>query len=325
MNADLQYLEFEKPVLDIEARIRDLVAAAESGAPTPVKDTEEELGRLSIKKSRVLRLLYRHLTPWQKVMVARHPQRPHATAYIHALFSDFIPLAGDKAFADDKAVIAGLARLKVVGTPVAVIGIEKGDSATERVARNFGMPKPDGYRKAKRVMELAHKFGLPILTFIDTPGAYPGVDAEARGQAETIARCIETLLSVDVPVVATIIGEGGSGGALALGVADKVFMLEHSIYSVISPEGCASILWKDADRDTIAQAAEALKLTAEDLLKLGVIDALIREPVGGAHRDHTLAFERVASAIATTLAELTAQQPFTCNTRREKFLALGRT
>lgn len=324
MNADLQYLEFEKPVLDIEARIRDLVAAAESGAPTPVKDTEEELGRLSIKKSRVLRLLYRHLTPWQKVMVARHPQRPHAAAYIHALFSDFIPLAGDKAFADDKAVIAGLARLKVVGTPVAVIGIEKGDSATERVARNFGMPKPDGYRKAKRVMELAHKFGLPILTFIDTPGAYPGVDAEARGQAETIARCIETLLSVDVPVVATIIGEGGSGGALALGVADKVFMLEHSIYSVISPEGCASILWKDADRDTIAQAAEALKLTAEDLLKLGVIDALIREPVGGAHRDHTLAFERVASAIATTLAELTAQQPFTRNTRREKFLALGR-
>ncbi len=321
--ADLQYLEFEKPVLDVVSRLKELQTLLREGRPEtwPEKDLQAEINRLDIQEKRVLRLLYRNLTPWQTVQVARHPNRPHARAFIENLIDDFVPLAGDRQFAEDPAMVAGLGRFN--NMPVAVLGTEKGGSTTERVRHGFGMPKPEGYRKAQRIMKMADKFALPLITFIDTPGAYPGVEAEARGQGEAIAACIETSLSLDVPVVAVITGEGGSGGALALATADKVLMLQYAVYSVISPEGCASILWRDAAE--AEQAAEALKMTAPDLLKLKIIDGIIKEPVGGAQRNPDLTFERVKKELIETFDNLNGTHGTPRHVlRRERFLNLTR-
>jgi acetyl-CoA carboxylase carboxyl transferase subunit alpha len=281
----------------------------------------EEVARLSEKVERQLRATYAKLTPWQKTQVARHPDRPKAGAYIAGLITDFTPLAGDRAFADDAAVLGGLGRFR--GRAVVVLGTEKGSDTESRVAHNFGMARPEGYRKARRLIELAGRFGLPLLSFVDTSGAYPGIDAEARGQAEAIARAIEACLEAPVPMVATIIGEGGSGGAIALAAADAVLMLEHSIYSVISPEGCATILWRDAGQ--AAAAAEALRLTAADLLRLKLVDAVVGEPLGGAHRAAEATIAAVGEAVAAALGPLLALEgPELRARRREKFLAMGR-
>ena len=266
-----------------------------------------------------MRRLYRNLTPWQKVQVSRHPNRPHAKDYIHHLITDFVPLAGDRLYAEDEAMQSGIG--KFLGKSVVVLGIEKGKNTADRVKHNFGMPKPEGYRKAQRLMDMAEKFGLPVVTFVDTPGAFPGVEAEERGQSEAIASCIEKLLTLNVPVVSVVTGEGGSGGALAVAVADKVLMLEHSIYSVISPEGCASILWRDAR--SASTAAQALKLTSTDLKKLGIIDGIIKEPVGGAQRDYTLTMKRVSAEIAKCLNEI-EKAGASKQSRRAKFIALTR-
>ena len=263
---------------------------------------------------------YKNLTPWRKCQIARHPERPHCRDYIKVLFSEFIPLAGDRNFADDQAVIGGLARFS--DQPVVVIGHEKGSDTKSRIERNFGMARPEGYRKAIRLMELADKFGLPVITLVDTPGAYPGKGAEERGQSEAIARSTEKCLQIGVPIISIIIGEGGSGGAVAFATANKVAMLEHSIYSVISPEGCASILWKDAEK--MREAAEALRLTADDLHRLGISDQIIDEPVGGAHRDPEQTIESVKSAISSMLSALISKKPKELiNQRRKKFLKLG--
>ena len=311
------FLDFEKPIAELEGKIEELRRMSEPGGI----NIAEEVSKLTEKADRQLRSTYAKLTPWQKAQVARHPERPKALDYIGALITDFTPLAGDRAFADDAAVVGGLGRFR--GRSVVVIGTEKGTDTETRVARNFGMAKPEGYRKARRLMEIAGRFSLPILTFVDTAGAFPGIEAEARGQAEAIARSIEACLEAPVPLVATIIGEGGSGGAIALAAGDRVLMLEHAIYSVISPEGCASILWRDAAR--AATAAEALRLTAEDLLRLKLIDRLIPEPMGGAHRDPTATITAVADAIAASLSPLLGLDPAALKrNRREKYLDMGR-
>ena len=311
------FLDFEKPIAELEGKIEELRRMSEPGGI----NIAEEVSKLTEKADRQLRSTYAKLTPWQKAQVARHPERPKALDYIGALITDFTPLAGDRAFADDAAVVGGLGRFR--GRSVVVIGTEKGTDTETRVARNFGMAKPEGYRKARRLMEIAGRFSLPILTFVDTAGAFPGIEAEARGQAEAIARSIEACLEAPVPLVATIIGEGGSGGAIALAAGDRVLMLEHAIYSVISPEGCASILWRDAAQE--ATAAEALRLTAEDLLRLKLIDRLIPEPMGGAHRDPTATITAVADAIAASLSPLLGLDPAALKrNRREKYLDMGR-
>ena len=312
-----QFLDFEKPIAELESKIEELRRMSD---PDGI-NIADELVKLTEKADRQLRTTYAKLNPWQKVLVARHPERPRALDYIGALISDYTPLAGDRAFAEDRAIVGGLGRFE--GQPVMVLGIERGSDTDTRVRHNFGMAKPEGYRKARRLIDMAGRFDLPILTFVDTVGAFPGVEAEARGQAEAIARSIDACLAAPVPVVATIIGEGGSGGAIALAAADRVFMLEHSIYAVISPEGCASILWRDAAQ--APAAAEALKLTAQDLKHFKLIDGIIEEPVGAAHRSPGETIERVRITIGPALAELKQLDGATLrHRRRDKFLAMGR-
>ncbi|EEX09730.1 acetyl-CoA carboxylase, carboxyl transferase, alpha subunit [Ruegeria lacuscaerulensis ITI-1157] len=312
-----QYLDFEKPLAEIEGKAEELRALARANEEM---DVTEEAAALDAKAAKLLDELYRDLTPWRKCQVARHPERPHCTDYVEALFTEFTPLAGDRNFADDLAVIGGLARFN--DRPVMVIGHEKGSDTKSRIERNFGMARPEGYRKAVRLMDLAHRFGLPVITLVDTAGAYPGKGAEERGQSEAIARSTEMCLKIGVPLVSVIIGEGGSGGAVAFATANRVAMLEHSIYSVISPEGCASILWKDAEK--MREAAEALRLTAQDLHKLGVCDRIIPEPKGGAHRDRPATIKAVGKAIADMLKELDGKDAAALiKDRRQKFLDLG--
>ena len=314
----MHYLDFEKPLAEMEGKAEDLRALARSGEDTA--DVAEQAEALDRKAGELLRTLYGKLTPWQKAQVARHPERPHCRDYIDALFAEWTPLAGDRTFGDDHAVMGGLARLD--DRPVMVIGHEKGHDTQTRLERNFGMARPEGYRKAIRLMELAGRFGVPVVTLIDTPGAYPGKGAEERGQSEAIARSTEACLRIGVPFVACVIGEGGSGGAVAFASGDRVLMLEHSIYSVISPEGCASILWKNADK--MKEAAEALRLTAQDLHQLGVIDRIVKEPVGGAHRDRKAAVEAVGKAIGAELDALSKLAPDALvAARRRKFLDMG--
>lgn len=311
------YLEFEKPLAEIEGKAEELRAMARQNEEM---DVEDEAKALDKKAQELLSELYNSLTPWRKCQVARHPERPHCKDYIAALFTEFTPLAGDRNFADDHAVIGGLARFE--DQPVVVIGHEKGHDTKSRIERNFGMARPEGYRKAIRLMEMADKFGLPVITLVDTPGAYPGKGAEERGQSEAIARSTEKCLQIGVPLVSVVIGEGGSGGAVAFATANRVAMLEHSVYSVISPEGCASILWKDAEK--MREAAEALRLTAQDLAKLGVNDRVIEEPLGGAHRNPDAAFEAVRSTMAELLSDLSGKDAKALiKDRRERFLSLG--
>ena len=289
------YLDFEKPVAELEAKADELRALEARGDGISLS---EEIGKLDARASQALKELYAALTPWQKTLVARHPQRPHFKDYCAGLITEFTPLAGDRAFGEDEAIVGGFGRFR--GEPVCVIGQEKGDSTETRIRHNFGMPRPEGYRKAVRLAELAGRFGLPVLSFVDTAGAYPGIDAEERGQAEAIARSTEAWLGLPTPSVALVIGEGGSGGAIAIAAASRVLMMEHAIYSVISPEGAASILWRDTAR--AQDAATGMKITAQDLLKFGVIDRIVSEPVGGAHRDHGLALDRAGDAIEASLA-----------------------
>lgn len=312
-----QYLDFEKPLAEIEGKAEELRALARANEEM---DVAEEAAALDAKAAKLLDELYRDLTPWRKCQVARHPERPHCRDYVDALFTEYTPLAGDRNFADDLAVMGGLARFN--DRPVMVIGHEKGSDTKSRIAHNFGMARPEGYRKAVRLIEMAGRFGLPVVTLVDTAGAYPGKGAEERGQSEAIARSTEMCLRAGVPLVSVIIGEGGSGGAVAFATANRVAMLEHSIYSVISPEGCASILWKNAEK--MREAAEALRLTAQDLLKLGVVDRVIPEPRGGAHRDKTAAMEAVRGAIAAMLKELDGKSAEALiKDRRKKFLDIG--
>ncbi|GAC1341071.1 MAG: acetyl-CoA carboxylase carboxyltransferase subunit alpha [Acetobacteraceae bacterium] len=311
------FLDFERPIAELELKIDELRRMQEPGGI----NIDEEVRQLQDKSEKQLRLTYAKLTPWQKTQVARHPDRPHALAYIDGLITEFTPLAGDRAFANDTAVVGGLGRFQ--GRPVVVLGTERGADTESRVAHNFGMARPEGYRKARRLIELAGQFGLPMLTFVDTAGAFPGVDAEARGQAEAIARSIEACLDAPIPIVATIIGEGGSGGAIALAAADRVLILEHAIYSVISPEGCATILWRDAAQ--APAAAEALRLTGSDLLALGIVDQVIPEPLGGAHRNPAATIASVGEAITAALAPLLPLDAATRRAKREeKYLAMGR-
>lgn len=311
------YLDFEKPLAEIEGKAEELRALARRSEEM---DVEDEAVALDKKAASQLVELYKNLTPWRKCQVARHPERPHCKDYINALFTEYTPLAGDRNFADDHAVMGGLARFD--GQPVMVIGQEKGDDTKSRIERNFGMARPEGYRKAIRLMEMADKFRLPVITLVDTPGAYPGKGAEERGQSEAIARSTEKCLQIGVPLVSVVIGEGGSGGAVAFATANRVAMLTHSVYSVITPEGCASILWKDAEK--MREAAEAMRLTAQDLLELGVIDRIIDEPIGGAHRDRATTIANVGNAIKSLLSELNSQDPKELiSNRRKKFLGLG--
>lgn len=310
------YLDFEKPISDLEGKIIELKKLAEQDDSV---DTSEEIQKLEARVGDAMSEIYSKLSAWQKTQVARHPQRPHFVDYAEALFEEFTPLAGDRGFAEDAAIQAGLARFR--GQPVALIGQEKGNDTKSRIKHNFGSPRPEGYRKAIRVMELADRFGLPIITLVDTAGAYPGVDAEERGQAEAIARSTEMCLNVKVPVICVILGEGGSGGAIAIATGNRVYMLEHAIYSVISPEGAASILWRDSAR--AKEAATSMKITAEDLKTLGVIDGIIPEPVGGAHRDPQAVIAATGDVIARALAELQGVKDLR-KQRREKFLAIGR-
>lgn len=311
------YLDFEKPLAEIEGKAEELRALARTSEDM---DVEEQAGALDKKAADLLKSLYKDLTPWRKCQVARHPERPHCKHYIEALFSEYTPLAGDRNFADDHAVMGGLARLG--DRPVMVIGHEKGNDTKSRIERNFGMARPEGYRKAIRLMDLADRFGLPVVTLVDTPGAYPGKGAEERGQSEAIARATEKCLQIGVPLISVIIGEGGSGGAVAFASANRLAMLEHSIYSVISPEGCASILWKDAEK--MREAAEALRLTAQDLTRLGVADRIIEEPLGGAHRDPEAAIAAVGKTIEAMLSELDAKSSEALvKDRREKFIGMG--
>ena len=312
-----QYMDFEKPLAEIEGKAEELRAMARRDPDT---DMTAEAAALDVKAAKMLEDLYKNLTPWRKCQVARHPDRPHCKDYIEALFTEYTPLAGDRNFADDHAVMGGLARFN--DKPVMVIGHEKGNDTKSRIERNFGMARPEGYRKAVRLMDMAHRFGLPVITLVDTPGAYPGKGAEERGQSEAIARATQKCLEIGVPLVSVIIGEGGSGGAVAFATANRVAMLEHSVYSVISPEGCASILWKDAEK--MREAAEALRLTAQDLKKLGVNDRIIPEPKGGAHRDPQTAIAAVSDAITEMLKSLEGKNPKALiKDRREKYLDMG--
>ena len=311
------FLEFEKPIAELEGKIEELRHLANADDI----NIAEEVAKLQGKADKLLRQTYGKLTAWQKTLVARHPDRPHFGDYIGALVEGWTPLAGDRNYADDRAVLGGLGRFR--GRSVVVLGHEKGNDTATRVRHNFGMARPEGYRKAQRLMDLADRFRLPVVTLVDTPGAYPGVEAEARGQAEAIARAIETCLKIRVPLVAVIIGEGGSGGAIALAAGNRVLMLEHAVYSVISPEGCASILWRSAEQ--AKEAAEALKLTAEDLLKLGIIDEIVVEPLGGAHRNRAQTIETLGDALESALSELCRQDGARLRAeRREKFLAMGK-
>lgn len=311
------FLDFERPVAELESKIEGLRRTQEPGGI----DIEAEVRQLEEKVDAQIRQTYAKLSAWQKTQVARHPDRPKALAYVAALITDYTPMAGDRAFADDAAVVGGLGRYH--GRPVVVLGTERGTDTESRVAHNFGMARPEGYRKARRLIELAGRFRLPLLTFVDTAGAFPGIDAEARGQGEAIARAIEACLEAPVPIVATIIGEGGSGGAIALAAGDRVLMLEHSVYSVISPEGCASILWRD--KDQAAAAADAMRLTAQDLRGFGIVDQVVPEPPGGAHRNPAAALAAVNEAIGAALAPLLALSPEALRAaRREKYLAMGR-
>ena len=311
------YLEFEKPIAELEGKVQELRHLTGSEEV----NIADEVGKLQTKVEKLLKSTYAKLSPWQKAMVARHANRPHTVDYIRDLITEFTPLAGDRAFAEDSAIIGGMGRFR--GESVVVIGHEKGADTDTRIKHNFGMAKPEGYRKAQRLMKLADQFHLPVVTFVDTPGAYPGIDAEARGQAEAIARSIEVCLSLKVPMVSVVIGEGGSGGAIAVATANQVLMLEHSIYSVISPEGCASILWRDKEQNQVA--AEALRLTAQDLLKLGVIDSIIAEPQGGAHREPAAAIATVGEGIENALAEYAGLDGGVIKAkRREKFLEMGK-
>ena len=312
----LTYLDFEKPIAELDARITALRETADAGEI----NIDAEVSRIEAKSEKLLREAYAKLTPWQKTQVARHPERPHFKDYVAGLTEDFLPLAGDRAFADDPAIIGGLARID--GRRVMLIGHEKGDDTASRLKHNFGMAKPEGYRKAIRLMQLADRFGLPVVTLVDTPGAFPGVQAEERGQAEAIARSTEQCLALKVPLIAAVVGEGGSGGAVALAAANRVLMFEHAVYSVISPEGCASILWRTADK--AADAAEAMKITAADLHALGVVDRVVAEPLGGAHRDPAAAAELLKTAIIEELdgcSRLSGEALLA--QRRAKFLAIG--
>ena len=310
------FLEFEKPVAALEARISDLRATAADGD----LDISSEIARLESKSASLLASTYKALTPWQKTQVARHPMRPHFLDYVAAIFTDFVPLGGDRCFGQDEAIIGGFARLN--GRRVMLIGHEKGHDTHSRIKHNFGMGKPEGYRKAIRLMEMAGRFGLPVVTLVDTSGAFPGVEAEERGQAEAIARAIEACLGLPVPMVSVIVGEGGSGGAVALASAERVLMLEHAVYAVISPEGCASILWRTAEK--AADAAEAMRVTAQHLLELKVIDRIVPEPVGGAHRDPAGMARALGAALAEELDSLAKLSPEKLQSRRaERYLAIG--
>ncbi|MFV0293823.1 MAG: acetyl-CoA carboxylase carboxyltransferase subunit alpha [Paracoccus sp. (in: a-proteobacteria)] len=314
----MTYLDFEKPLADIEGKAEELRAM---GQKEEGVDVEKEAAALDKKAGVLLKEIYGKLDPWQKTLVARHPERPHCRDYIDVLFTEYTPLAGDRAFGDDHAVMGGLARFN--DEPCVVIGHEKGHDTKSRLDHNFGMARPEGYRKAVRLMDMAHRFGLPVITLIDTAGAYPGKGAEERGQSEAIARSTQKCLEVGVPLVSVIIGEGGSGGAVAFATANRIAMLEHSIYSVISPEGCASILWKDADK--MRDAAAALRLTAQDLRKLGIIDCIVTEPLGGAQRDSRAAIEAVGQEITAMLKDLSGKPPEDLiSDRRQKFLDMGK-
>lgn len=313
------FLDFEKPVAELEAKIEELRALADAGGAVEILD---DVARLEAKAADALAGLYASLTPWQKTMVARHPERPRFLSYCRQLISDFVPLAGDRKFAEDEAILAGFGRFR--GEPVCVIGQEKGHSTETRLKHNFGMARPEGYRKAARLMALADRFGLPVLSFVDTAGAYPGIDAEERGQAEAIARSTEACLALGSPNVALVIGEGGSGGAIAIASANVVLMLEHAIYSVISPEGAASILWRDPSR--AQDAATAMKITAQDLRRFAIIDGIVPEPTGGAHRDPAAAIAAAGDAIAAALADLSGLAPDELRDRRAaKFEAIGQS
>jgi acetyl-CoA carboxylase carboxyl transferase subunit alpha len=313
------YLDFEKPVAELEAKVEELRTVAETGSAVSVGD---EINRLEVKAVLALKELYANLTPWQKTQVARHPQRPHCLDYIAGLIANFIPLAGDRKFGDDAAIVGGFGRFH--GESVCIIGHEKGSDTESRIKHNFGMARPEGYRKAVRLMEMADRFGIPVIALVDTAGAYPGIGAEERGQAEAIARSTDACLALGVPNVAVILGEGGSGGAIAIATANRVLMLEHAIYSVISPEGAASILWRDTAK--AQEAATNMKITAQDMVRFGVIDTVVSEPTGGAHRDPQAAIAATGEAIANALAELRVlDREAVRRQRREKFLAMGRT
>ncbi|KQM51103.1 acetyl-CoA carboxylase carboxyl transferase subunit alpha [Sphingomonas sp. Leaf208] len=311
------FLDFEKPIAELQGRIDELRDTAAEGSV----DLATDIARLQAKSDKLLKDTFARLTPWQKTQVARHPERPHFKDYVAALFDEFVPLAGDRAFGDDQAIIGGFATFR--GRKIMVLGHEKGDDTASRLRHNFGMGKPEGYRKAIRLVELANRFGLPIITLVDTSGAFPGIQAEERGQAEAIARSTEACLNAGVPIVSAIVGEGGSGGAVALAAGNRVLMFEHAIYSVISPEGCASILWRTADK--APEAAEAMRITAQDLKSFGVIDDIVPEPLGGAHRDRAAAIESLADALSSALRDLA---PLTASElrkdRQAKFLKMGR-
>src|ERR1700720_3466995 len=311
------YLDFEKPVAELDSRVDELRALAATGS-----DIGEEISRIEDKAAQALSDLYANLTPWQKTLVARHPQRPHLTDFINALITEFTPLAGDRKFAEDEALIGGFGRFR--GESICVIGQEKGASTDSRIKHNFGMARPEGYRKAVRLMEMADRFGIPVISLVDTAGAYPGIGAEERGQAEAIARSTEMCLDIGVPNVAAIIGEGGSGGAIAIATANRVIMLEHAIYSVISPEGAASILWRDTAK--AQDAASSMKITAHDMVRFGIVDTVVHEPTGGAHRDPAATIAATGDAIAQALGDLRGlDRPTITRLRREKFSAIGRT
>ncbi|MBB4641543.1 acetyl-CoA carboxylase carboxyltransferase subunit alpha [Rhizorhapis suberifaciens] len=312
----VSFLDFEKPIAALQARVAELRETANEGS----LDIDAEIQRLQARSEKMLADTYAKLTPWQKTQVARHPERPHFKHYIAGIFDEFMPLAGDRAFSDDQAIIGGFARMGQ--RRLMVIGHEKGDDTTSRLKHNFGMGKPEGYRKAIRLMQLADRFGLPVVTLVDTSGAFPGVQAEERGQAEAIARSTEQCLALGVPMIAAVVGEGGSGGAVALAAANRVLMFEHAVYSVISPEGCASILWRTAEK--ASDAATAMQVTASDLLRLGVIDRIVKEPVGGAHRNPAAAIQSLGDAITQELEQLSALKPDKLRVaRQEKFLAMG--
>ncbi|MEG8016517.1 acetyl-CoA carboxylase carboxyltransferase subunit alpha [Sphingomonas sp. LR55] len=311
------FLDFEKPIAELQGRIDELRDTAAEGSV----DLAADIARLQAKSDKLLKDTFARLTPWQKTQVARHPERPHFKDYVAALFDEFVPLAGDRAFGDDQAIIGGFATFR--GRKIMVLGHEKGDDTASRLRHNFGMGKPEGYRKAIRLVELANRFGLPIVTLVDTSGAFPGIQAEERGQAEAIARSTEACLNAGVPIVSAIVGEGGSGGAVALAAGNRVLMFEHAIYSVISPEGCASILWRTADK--APEAAEAMRITAQDLKAFGVIDDIVSEPLGGAHRDRATAIESLGNALSSALADLAALAPADLRKDRQaKFLKMGR-
>lgn len=312
------YLDFEKPVQDLDGKIIELKKLAESGEAV---DVAEEIARLEKRSRDALRDAYKALTPWQKVQVARHPDRPHCLDYIKGLLTEFTPLAGDRAFGEDQAIVGGFARFR--GEPIAVIGQEKGSDTASRLKHNFGSARPEGYRKAARIMELADRFSIPLLTLVDTAGAFPGVDAEERGQAEAIARSTSAGLALKVPSVSVVIGEGGSGGAIAIATANRVYMLEHAIYSVISPEGAASILWRDTTRSK--DAATNMKITAQDLLEMKIIDGIVPEPLGGAHREPEKVIAATGDVVARTMKEFAGSNADFREQRREKYLAMGRS